>query len=324
MPVARHDSRRTGGQRCVRLPDHSRSSVRRSSHASNCSAAAGPASGSSSCSTQRALPSRVVAGRRSVAAHRPSSSRRTAATPMRLRASAVGVGVDVGRRRAARAARGVAGSASSSGACERRRRRRPGRGTRPGAARRRTAPRPATAAMSSQRCTSRAERHDLGVLARTGRARRRDALDPDDRRSPRQATAPGRRPAGRSWAATSPAYSSRTLASGCSLTTARAGSASAGPVLGRAQRPAGEHPVAAGSRGTAAASSTAARSASGSVWASSPGSLPGGQRGHADLDLVLLLPLVEAVGGALAGRVGVEGQHDAAGEALAAAARAPR
>ena len=44
--------------------------------------------------------------------------------------------------------------------------------------------------------------------------------------------------------------------------------------------------------------------------------LPAGQPGHRHLHLVLLLPLVEALGRALAGGVGVEGQHDPAGVAL--------
>ena len=41
-----------------------------------------------------------------------------------------------------------------------------------------------------------------------------------------------------------------------------------------------------------------------------------GKPGHRHLDLVLLFPFVELLGGTLTGRIGVEGQHNAAGEPL--------
>ena len=52
--------------------------------------------------------------------------------------------------------------------------------------------------------------------------------------------------------------------------------------------------------------------------------LPRRQGGDRDVDVVLALPLVEALGGVLPGGVGVEGEHDALGEAASAAGRGPR
>ena len=64
-----------------------------------------------------------------------------------------------------------------------------------------------------------------------------------------------------------------------------------------------------------ASSIAAAQRARGRVRARSAGIHAGGQVGHRHVDVVLLLPLVEPVGGGLPGRVGVEGQHDPPGEA---------
>ena len=57
------------------------------------------------------------------------------------------------------------------------------------------------------------------------------------------------------------------------------------------------------------------RAASGSVDGQVGRIDPGGQVGDGDLEVVLLLPLVEALGGGLPGGVGVEGQHELAGVA---------
>ena len=68
------------------------------------------------------------------------------------------------------------------------------------------------------------------------------------------------------------------------------------------------------SAGTARASRSAWRSASGSRWASSAGSVPLGRLRDGDVNLVLALPLIDRGGGALAGGVGVVGEDDPLGE----------
>ena len=212
--------------------------------------------------------------------------------------------------------------------------------TRPGAGRRRTARRRATAASRRAGATSRIERLDLrpgGLLpggpraalrrraVRTGSVRRRGA------RAQLRAELLRRRP-GRG----------RRASSGTRRARARSGGRAAprrrrwppGPV----PRPSGGRrrraPGRAGRRGTAwrrrarAATRRSGRptpaAAPGSRWARSPGSEPGRQVGDADLELVALLPGGEAVGRALAGGVGVEGEHDPLGEPATAASRGPR
>ena len=64
------------------------------------------------------------------------------------------------------------------------------------------------------------------------------------------------------------------------------------------------------------APATAFVSDSGSSRQASAGSRPGREVGHRDLHLVLLLPLVPALGRGLARAVGVVGEHDLAGEVL--------
>ena len=111
-------------------------------------------------------------------------------------------------------------------------------------------------------------------------------------------------------------YWSRTSSFGCSATIAAPRLGGPGPAFERGEVGGGEHPVEPELQERRGALDRLHAAPSGSSRHTSAGSRPGGQVGHLELDLVLLLPLVPLLRRALAGGVGVVGEHHLAGEVL--------
>ena len=294
-------------------PPLARSSIRRWSQPSNHSAAAAAAIGVAQLfQLQPGLGVVPDRARRRRCRDRSASCRRTAAA-IRLRASASG-----STSRSATAARSSTSRASGSARLDRRvevavgvgR----GRGTPGGGPRRANSSSTSHPAIDSQSWASSGDGDELGVLPHR-RAPRRARRRRVGRRVRCSATRTRSATGSPTSEATWPAYSLRTLASGCSLTTAIARSASRARSSGVRAGCAVHHPLQAEGeerRGVGDGGGERLRVALGQV----AGILAAGQAGDRHLHLVLLLPLVEPLGRALAGGVGVERQHDPAGVAL--------
>ena len=216
------------------------------------------------------------------------------------------------RRRPARAPRAPRGRRPRwrRSGCRRQRR---GRGTPADGCRRRTAPR--RASRRSPPTPGRGRRRRRTRRSRGTAVRRGGVATSVGRRVRCSATRTRSPTASPTSLATWPAYSLRTFGSGCSLTTSIARSARRARSSGvRAGRPLID-PI---------EPERQERHGVGDRRGQRVGILLGQlarieaarQLGHRHLHLVLLLPRVEALGGTLAGGIGVERQHDPAGVAL--------
>ena len=256
----------------------------------------------------------VLLDRAEVSVRRATAAavRACVAAPISVRASTSGTQVEVGNRSAFEHLSGVGRRHLQRLAPDRHSRRRAPR-TPSGSRRRRTAARSATGR----------SRPSPGRAARARRTRR-SASDRRDRfaatwiagrREPRSAICTRSATGRPTLVATSPAYSLRTFAFGCSLTTAIASSARrarcSGDSVGRDATSAADRNPRNGI-GVVDGRLERLRVTLGEVARV----LARGQLGDRHLDLVGLLPLVEPRGGALAGGIGVEGQHDLARVAL--------